>query len=133
VIGPIKDVRVWVGVVYTANARPTETPPVPANLNWDLWLGPAEFRPYSPEYVPVKWRNWWAFGGGTVADFGCHFMDLPFWALGLRHPISVEAEGPPVNAEGVPMWTIARYEFPERGTQPPLKLTWYHGMRDGKA
>ena len=61
-----------------------------------------EYRPYSPEYVPFNWRNWWAFGGGSLADFGCHFMDLPFWALDLQYPITVEAEGPPVHPESTP-------------------------------
>ncbi len=131
-IGPVREVHVFVDVIYTANGRPGGTPPVPANLNWDLWLGPAEFRPYSPEYVPAKWRNYWEFGGGTMSDFGCHYMDLPFWALDLRHPTSVETEGPPVNAEGTPIWMNAVYEFPQRGELPPVKLNWYCGQKDGK-
>lgn len=132
VIGPVREVHVWVGVVYTAAHLPTDTPPVPADLDWDLWLGPAEYRPYSPEYVPKQWRCWWAFGGGTMSDFGCHYMDLPHWALGLRYPLSVETEGPPVSPFAAPQWMIARYQYPARGDSPPVQLTWYQGKRDGQ-
>jgi predicted dehydrogenase len=127
-IGPVKEVHVWLGGTESGKGkRPDETPPVPAGLHYDLWLGPAEYRPYSPEYVPYNWRVWWAFGNGMLGDFGCHYMDLPFWALDLRYPTSVEAEGPPVNPETTPEWQIVRYAFPARGTQPPVNLTWYHG------
>ena len=133
-IGPIHEVHVWVAAVYGGMERPTATPPVPPNLNWDLWLGPVEARPYHPDYAPFKWRNWWAFGGGSIADFGCHFMDLPHWALDLGHPLSVEpVAGPPVHPESTPTWAIVRYQHPARparGTipaQPPVTLTWYHG------
>jgi predicted dehydrogenase len=126
-IGPVKEVHVWVSAVYGGKKRPTDTPPVPPNLHYDLWIGPVEPRPYSPEYVPFHWRNWWAFGGGALADFGCHFMDLPHWALDLRAPLSVEAEGPERDEECPPVWLIARYDYPARGTKPPVKLTWYHG------
>ena len=132
-IGPVREVHTWVGGGFGNKELPTATPPVPASLHYDLWLGPAAVRPYSPEYLPFVWRNWWAFGGGTLADLACHHMDLPFWALGLRVPLSVEAEGPPVHPESAPHWLIVRYEFPERPAQgsvagrPPVKLTWYHG------
>ncbi len=131
-IGPVREVHVWVGVVYTAGERPKEIPPVPSHLHWDLWLGPAPFRPYSPEYLPVTWRRWWDFGGGTLSDFGCHHIDLSHWALDLRYPISVHSEGPPVHPEVTSPWMIARYEYPARGAKPPVKLTWYHGEKDGK-
>lgn len=126
-IGPIREVHVWVDVVWEPKERPVETPPAPSHLHYDLWLGPVEFRPYSPEYLPTQWRRWWAFGGGTLADFGCHHMDLSHWALNLRSPLTVEAEGPPVHAEGVPPWLIVRYEYPSRGSLPAVKLTWYQG------
>jgi len=132
VIGPVREVHVWVGAVYTADGLPTDKTPVPDGLDWDLWLGPAQSRAYSPDYVPKQWRRWWAFGGGTLADMGCHYIDLAHWSLGLRYPISVETEGPPVNAEGTPAWMIAHYEYPARGESPAVKLTWYHGVKDGK-
>ncbi|HMC26869.1 MAG TPA: Gfo/Idh/MocA family oxidoreductase [Verrucomicrobiae bacterium] len=126
-IGSVREVHTWVGASYGGKQRPTETPPVPSNLHYDLWLGPVEERPYSPEYLPFQWRNWWAFGGGALADFGCHHMDLPHWALDLRAPLTVEAEGPALDAECPPVWLIVRYEYPARGEKPPVKLTWYHG------
>lgn len=126
-IGEVKEVHVWVPAIYGGKHLPTDTPPVPPNLHYDLWLGPVEYRPYHPEYLPFKWRNWWAFGGGALADFGCHYMDLPHWALELKAPISVETEGPPVDPESPPVWLIARYEYPNPKGGEPLKLTWYQG------
>ncbi|HEY2952527.1 MAG TPA: Gfo/Idh/MocA family oxidoreductase [Verrucomicrobiae bacterium] len=127
VIGAVRAVHVWVASSYGGKERPKETPPVPENIHYDLWLGPMEVVPYSPEWVPFNWRHWWAFGGGSLADFGCHYMDLPHWALDLRHPLTVEAEGPPVHPHSTPTWLIVRYEYPSRGAKPPVNLTWYHG------
>jgi predicted dehydrogenase len=127
-VGKIKEVHVWVSAVYGGMERPQDTPPVPENLHYDLWLGPVAARPYHPSYVPGRWRNWWAFGGGSLADFGCHFMDLPHWALDLRQPLSAEpVDGPPVHPESTPRWMICKYQYPARGEQPPVELTWYHG------
>jgi predicted dehydrogenase len=130
-IGKVAEVHVWVDSRYGGKEPPKDMPPVPTNLDWDLWLGPANYRPYHPDYVPFNWRNWWAFGGGSLADFGCHYMDLPFWALGLQYPLTVEAEGPSVRPESCPPWLIVRYAFPARekdGVQlSPVKLIWYHG------
>ncbi len=127
VIGVVREVHVWVGGGFGNKERPQETPPVPANIHYDLWLGPVPPQPYSPAYVPFYWREWWAFGGGTLADLGCHYLDLPHWALDLRHPLTAEAEGPPVHPFSTPHWQIVRYEYPARGEKPPVKLTWYHG------
>ncbi|MBI1785357.1 Gfo/Idh/MocA family oxidoreductase [Candidatus Sumerlaeota bacterium] len=126
-IGKIADVHVWVGKDWSGADRPKETPPVPPNLHWDLWLGPAPERPYHPTYLPQEWRRWWDFGGGTLADMGCHYIDLVFWALDLRHPLTVEAEGPPVNPETAPKSLKVHWTFPARGALPPLNLTWYDG------
>jgi predicted dehydrogenase len=127
-VGPVREVHVWVNAIYGGHDLPTDSPPVPPHIHYDLWLGPVEYRPYSPEYVPFKWRNWWAFGGGALADFGCHYMDLPHWALDLRSPITVEVvDGPPIHPDSAPPWLIVRYQHPARGEQPPVTLTWYHG------
>jgi len=134
-VGPIREVHVWLGAKFDGPATPTGTSqpdapkdalPVPPTLDWDLWLGPVPFRAYHPTYVPFQWRYWWAFGNGALGDFFCHFCDLAFWALKLRHPTTVEAEGP-VHAESAARWTIARQEYPARGNLPPVTLTWYHG------
>ncbi|MEM8671442.1 MAG: Gfo/Idh/MocA family oxidoreductase [Planctomycetota bacterium] len=127
-IGDVKEVHVWVGKGWGGGELPTKTQDPPANLNWDLWLGPAPYRPYAAgRYHPAQWRRWWAFGQGTLGDMGCHYMDLPFWALDLRHPISCEAEGPEVHPETCPLGLIVRYKFPQRGDLPPVDLTWYDG------
>jgi predicted dehydrogenase len=102
-------------------------------LHWDLWLGPAPERPYHPTYQPANWRRWWDFGGGTLGDMGCHYMDLPFWALKLRHPTSVETIGPPVHPETAPDWKIVTWEFPARGDMPGLAFTWTDGNRRAAA
>ncbi len=129
-IGKVAEVHVWAAAVYGGMELPTTYPPAPTYLHYDLWLGPVEARPYSPEWIPAKWRNWWAFGGGTLGDFGCHYMDLPFWALDLKYPLSAEVvEGPPVHSESTPPWLVLRYAFPKRGEKPPVRMTWYHGGR----
>lgn len=126
-IGPVGEVHVWHPVGYGGGDRPSDTPPVPPELDWDLWLGPAPLRPYHPCYLPGAWRSWRDFGTGGLGDFGCHYMDLPFWALKLRHPVSVEAEGPPIHPERTSPGLIVRYEFPARGDLPPVTMTWYDG------
>jgi len=126
-IGDVKEVHVWNPARYSPGDRPKDTPPVPAGLDWDLWLGPAPERPYHPCYVPGNWRGWWDFGTGGLGDFFCHYVDLAFWALKLRHPVSVEAEGSPLHPESCAQWIIARYEFPARENLPPVRLTWYDG------
>jgi len=126
-IGPVSEVHVWFGGSSAGGDRPKETPAVPADLDWELWLGPAPHRPYHPCYLPGSWRRWWDFGCGALGDFGCHYMDLAFWALGLRHPATIEAEGPPPHPEGTPAWCVIRYQFPARAGAPPVKLTWYDG------
>jgi predicted dehydrogenase len=126
-IGTVQEVHVWCGAQYAPGDRPADRPPVPENLDWDLWLGPAPYRPYHPAYVPGKWRGWWDFATGGLGDFFCHYSDLAFWALDLRYPTTVEAEGPPVHPESCHAWMIVRYEFPARGDLPPVKLTWYDG------
>ncbi len=127
VIGPISEVHVWSAASYSGGDRPTDTPPVPDYLDWDLWLGPAPYRPYHPTYLPGRWRGWKDFGNGGLGDFFCHYCDLAFWALDLRYPLTVEAEGPTPHPEVTPPWLIVRYEFPARGDLPPVKLTWYDG------
>jgi predicted dehydrogenase len=126
-IGPVRQVHVWVGKNWGGGERPSDSPPVPEGLDWDVWLGPAPERPFHPTYVPANWRRWWDFGNGTLGDMGCHFIDLPFWALKLRHPTSVSAEGPAPHPETAPVGMRATWEFPARGDLPPVELTWSDG------
>ena len=130
-IGSVHEVHVWCQKSRTATT-PTDKPPVPPNIHWDLWLGPAPMRPYHSAYHPKLWRAWWDFGGGTLGDMACHYMDLAFWALKLRHPLTIEAEGPPVKKDVVPPWMIVRYEFPSTGSSRNINVTWYDGGKKPK-
>jgi len=130
-IGPVREVHIWTdrpkGWWPQGVERPKDTPPVPATLDWDLWIGPAPNRPYNPAYTPFKWRGWWDFGCGALGDMGCHLMDAPYWALDLAYPTSVEASATAVNSETGPLAAMVHYYFPARGDKPPVMLTWYDG------
>jgi len=128
-IGQVQECHVWIGGNRGGGELPTETPPIPRRLKWDLWLGPSPERPYHPAYVPYRWRFWWDFGTGETGNLGCHILDLPFKALSLGSPRSIHAEGPPVHPETTPQSIRVRYEFPARGELPPLTLTWCHGTK----
>jgi predicted dehydrogenase len=142
-IGPVQDVHVWVGRAWgwqsaeaaarnkdsvSVRERPTESTPVPAGLDWDLWLGPAPARPFNEVYYPgPKWYRWWDFGNGTMSDLGSHWNDLPFWALKLQAPLTIESAGPPPHPEIAPASMHAVYEYGARGDMPPVRLTWHQG------
>ena len=131
VIGEVREVHAWTGASrwnkkYYAGRPPEE--PVPAGVNWDLWLGPREKRPYSSAYSPVTWRDYWAFGTAPIGDFFCHNFDPAVWALDLHSPVSVEAYGAGgVDSEMAPPGGIYTYHFAPRGKFPALKAVWYDG------
>jgi hypothetical protein len=138
-IGKVTEVHAWTDRPvggdpwsdFAQMAQPKDTPPVPETLDWDLWLGPVAYRPYHPEYHPMKWRAWIDFGTGPLGDMGCHILDPAFWALELGAPRAIEATSthwqPEVSSQTFPRASIVRYEFPARGKRPPVKLTWYDG------
>ena len=128
-IGPVREVHCWTNrpIWPQGIERPKETPPVPSTLDWDLWLGPAKYRPYHPAYLPFDWRGWWDFGTGALGDMACHIMNPAFRSLKLRYPTSVEASFTKVNSESPPLASIIHYQFPARGDMPPVKLHWYDG------
>jgi predicted dehydrogenase len=99
---------------------------VPAGVNWDLWIGPREPRPYHPAYTPVTWRDFWDFGGGGLGDFGCHDLDAACWALDLVAPVTIEAR-PAGNMDRdiVPHGELCYYDFGPRGDKPAVRVTWY--------
>jgi len=142
-IGGVRECHVWVsrawglqspedakkfGDIVNVQERPKEEMPVPSGLAWDLWLGPAPARPYHSVYTPgPKWYRWWDFGSGTMSDLGSHWNDLPFWALKLKAPITIEAAGPQPHPELAPASMSATYEYAARDGMPPVKLTWHQG------
>jgi predicted dehydrogenase len=135
-IGPVREAHVWCDRVGPGGGRPTPEQTVPAYLHWDLWLGPAPERPYANGYHPgnLVWNRFWDFGNGTMGDMGSHLIDLPFWALNLKQPKSVEATGlpSPYNPETCPVWLIAKWEHEKRGAGPheqAIELTWYDGKK----
>jgi len=130
-IGKVHEVHTWTNrPVWPQgmSARP-DAVAVPDTLDWDLWLGPAPFRDYNPAYCPFKWRGWWDFGTGALGDMGCHIMDMPFWALDLKAPISVEAKHEGNTAESGPKWSAVTYQFSARENQPAVKYFWWDGRK----
>jgi predicted dehydrogenase len=138
-IGEVREVDAWCNLSYYPfghaywsskwSRRPEDTPPVPATLNWDLWLGPAPQRPYHPAYHPAVWRCWWDFGCGMMGDRGAHTLDPVVWSLKLGHPTSIEATSLDLNPDIHPLASVVTYQFPAREGLPPVKLTWYEGVR----
>lgn len=136
-IGPVREAHVWsdrpthVGKLplYWEQGiqRPGETPPVPLSLDWDLWLGPAPWRPYHPVYAPFRWRGWWDFGSGGLGDMGIHNIAPVVSSLKLGPPSSISASSTAVFPETLPLACCVHYEFPARAGMPPVKLHWYDG------
>ncbi len=132
VIGDVREVHAWSPEFNERYfLRPPslplagETPP--ATLDWDLWCGPAEKRPYHSTIAPVRWRGWWNFGNGMLGDWACHTLDAPFWALELGAPASVEAKVSEQSDEISPPTAEVTYRFPTRGARPPVVMKWFEG------
>ena len=130
-IGTVREVHAWVPATRWnpgLEGLPQGTSPKPAGFDWDMWIGPREPVPYHEAYTPVKWRDFWRFGCGAMGDFGCHDLDAVTWAFNLVAPSSVELHPAGYSdANIIPYGEIGYYEFPERGDQQALKLTWYSG------
>ncbi len=136
ILGNVTEVEAWFGGPTFQGGRyfkkpdsyPPAPDPVPEGLDWDLWLGPAKFRPFSNNYLPRLWRGWFDFGNGLLGDWGCHTLDAPFWALDLGMPKVIETVFSTPAPEGfLQDESIVRYEFPARGNKPPVTLKWYEG------
>ena len=131
VIGDVREVHAWTGATRWNRKHPGGVPPeepVPQGVNWDLWLGPRETRPYSSIYTPVSWRDFWDFGTAPIGDFFCHNFDPALWALDLREPVSIEAHaagGP--DTYMAPVGGLYTYQFGPRGKMPAVTFTWYDG------
>jgi predicted dehydrogenase len=129
-VGTVKEVHVWTNrpIWPQGGHRPT-IKPIPANLDWEVWLGPAPWRPYSgPQvYHPFAWRGWWDFGTGALGDMACHTCNMPFMALNMRDPVSVEAECPEHDGDTYPANSKIKFEFPELNGRAAFTLHWYDG------
>jgi predicted dehydrogenase len=127
-VGTVKEVHVWTNrpIWPQGGDRPAPAEP-PAHLHWDLWLGPAPARPYGAGYHPFAWRGWWDFGTGALGDMACHTFNMPFMALNLRDPISVEADSSGHNKDSYPKWSVITFEFPANDKRPGVKAIWYDG------
>jgi predicted dehydrogenase len=131
-IGPVREMHVWTDRAQRwwpqGVDRPTENPPVPGGLDWDLWIGTAPLRPYHPAYVPFAWRGWLDFGTGAIGDMGIHNAAMAWVGLELGLPQSAEVVATSgINRETYPAWSILRLEFPARGPLPPVTMYWYDG------
>ncbi|NND99053.1 MAG: Gfo/Idh/MocA family oxidoreductase [Pirellulaceae bacterium] len=126
-IGKVNEVYSWVGSSRGMPAIPNDTPPVPKTLDYELWLGPVAGRPYHPSFCPYGWRFWWDFGTGETGNWGCHILDIPFWALGLRFPNRVDASGPDVDDDRTPKSMRCVYQFPTSNQNRPITLHWGQG------
>ena len=103
--------------------------PVPAHLDWNLWLGTAPWVEFRERLVPFDWRGYWDYGTGALGDMGCHLLDAGFWALDLRGPVRVSAVSEGNSDITGPVWSVVTYEFPARGDKPPIKVVWYEGKK----
>ena len=128
-IGDVREAHAWTNRPIWPQGidAPKEIPSVPSSLDWNVWLGPAPFRPYHPAYHPFSWRGWWDYGTGALGDMGAHILDQPFWALKLGSPKTVQASSTKFTKDSYPVSEVVTYEFPSRGKMPPVKLTWWDG------
>jgi predicted dehydrogenase len=136
VIGTVREVHSWTnrpvwpqGVEFPApDPRDKKNAdPVPATLDWNLWLGVAPVRQYAKGIMPFNWRGFVDYGCGALGDMGCHILNAPFFALDLRGDCAVSAESSGMSAVAWPAWSVITYQFPQRGKRAPLKLVWYDG------
>jgi predicted dehydrogenase len=139
VIGTVKEVDVWTNrpIWPQGIPVPTQKSEVPSTLDWDLYVGPAEWVDYSPAYHPFKWHGWWNFGTGALGDMGCHLIDSPFRVLGLGYPTEVECSvgavflkdwTPEYIPEGCPPSSRVEIKFPAtKVNKSPLTMTWHDG------
>ena len=137
IIGKVHTVDCWTNrpVWPQGFKKIKEGQPVPNTLDWDLWLGPAEMRPYNASYLPFKWRGWWDFGTGAMGDMGCHIMETPFKTLGLKFPYEAEASCTTIwsgdfveadYAEACPPSSVVRLKF-KTTDHGEVSLNWYDG------
>ncbi|MEC9094632.1 MAG: Gfo/Idh/MocA family oxidoreductase [Planctomycetota bacterium] len=124
-IGNVKEVHCWVGSDRGMPKLDKKIHQSPTTLKYDLWLGPAKRRAkYHPSVTPYGWRFWWDYGTGETGNWGCHILDIPFWALDLKYPTKVGAKGDTANPLMTPKQMESWMEFPANEKRPGVKLFW---------
>ncbi len=127
-LGTVKEVHIWTNrPVWPQGVERLPEQPIPSNVKWDLFIGPAKMRPYNAGYHPFKWRGWWDFGTGALGDMACHTVNMPYMGLDLKDPSSVQAETSGHNKDTYPSWSIITFQFPAIGNRAALKMLWYDG------
>jgi hypothetical protein len=131
VLGDITEIHTWTNrpVWPQGMDRPQGEDPIPANLDWEAWIGSAPMRPFKEgAYHPFVWRGWWDFGAGALGDMACHTMDGTFWSLDPGHPTSVEPlQVNGATSEAFPNTSVTRWNFPARNGRPGFQQYWYDG------
>lgn len=106
---------------------PRDAPPIPRELNWDLWLGPAAWRPYHPAYLPFVWRGWVDFGCGALGDMGCYSLDTVYRVLELSGPLRAEASSTHRYEASYPQASLVTLHLAARGNGSPVTFHWFDG------
>ncbi len=132
-IGKVSEAHVWTNRPIWNQAPKVvaryPSQPVPENIHWDQFIGPAPMRDYNKNYIPFQWRGWWDFGTGALGDMACHTANMAFMALQLKSPTSIVAESGEINPETYPAWAHITFQFPARAEMPPVKFVWYEGKK----
>ena len=139
-VGNVSKVQIWTNrpVWPQGYAMPEPDPSKkPEALDWDLWLGPAELKPYIPNLHPFNWRGWWDYGTGALGDVGCHLIDIPFRTLGLMYPTDAECSVASIytdmwtadyHPEGCPPSSFITLHFDAtEKSKSPIEMTWSDG------
>ncbi len=127
-LGTVKEVHVWTNrPIWPQGGDRPKAKVCPEYVKWNLWLGPAPVRPYANGYHPFSWRGYWDFGTGALGDMACHTVNMPYMALNLRDPISIQAECSGHNGDSYPKWSIITFQYPALGNRAAVKFVWYDG------
>jgi predicted dehydrogenase len=137
-IGEAKEIHCWTNrpVWPQGFGKPVTKDEVPPELNWDLWLGPAQYEEYHKGYVPFNWRGYWTFGTGALGDMGCHLIDPAFATVGLGYPSEIECSTvdlyqqmwtPEYHPDSCPPSSSMKLKFPGKNGKKDVYLYWTDG------
>ena len=126
-IGKVKEVHAWIGSSRGMHPDASHIPKVPTTPKWDLWIGPAPDIKYTTDICPYNWRFWWDYGTGEAGNWGCHILDIAYWALDLKYHTKVGIEKATPDPIMTPPAFHSWFEFPAVGERAALTLHWYQG------